>query len=95
MKAYKLFDLDSHIVFISRDLVFHESIFPYASLPSTSNLSSSLPLPCVPSISSTFDDTVLSCSHSFIPSQDSIIQVHHELDDEFLDDVPEEPFTCY
>ncbi|XP_075669791.1 uncharacterized protein LOC142639513 [Castanea sativa] len=92
VKGYKLFDLDSHSVFISRDVVFHESVFPYASLPSTSNPSSSLPLPCVLGISSTFDDTLLSCSHSSIPSQDSIIQVHHELNDEFLDDVPEKFF---
>jgi hypothetical protein len=29
-KGYKLFDLHSHLVFISRDVVFHELIFPFA-----------------------------------------------------------------
>ena len=91
VRGYKLFYPESHTVFISKDVVFHESIFPYASLSSNSKPSSSLPLPYVPAISSTFDDTLLSSPHSSITSQDSIIQVHHELDDEFLDDVPKEP----
>ena len=30
VKGYKLFDLESHFVFISRDVVFHETIFPYS-----------------------------------------------------------------
>ncbi|CAL8168164.1 unnamed protein product [Prunus armeniaca] len=33
-KAYKLYDLTTHKFFTSRDIVFHETIFPYASLPS-------------------------------------------------------------
>ena len=35
IKGYKLLDLQSHTIFISRDVVFHESIFPfhYLSLP--------------------------------------------------------------
>ena len=31
VKGYKVFDLHSHSVFISRDFVFHESVFPYKS----------------------------------------------------------------
>ena len=31
VKGYKLFDLDTHSVFVSRDVVFHESVFPYFS----------------------------------------------------------------
>jgi hypothetical protein len=38
MKGYKLLDLHTHYSFISRDVIFHESIFPYKS-------SLSLPLP--------------------------------------------------
>jgi len=29
-KGYKLFDLHTHSIFISRDVIFHESIFPFA-----------------------------------------------------------------
>jgi hypothetical protein len=32
IKGYKLLDLQSHTAFISRDVVFHESIFPFHSL---------------------------------------------------------------
>ncbi|XP_074302539.1 uncharacterized protein LOC141634162 [Silene latifolia] len=30
-KAYKLYDLDNHKVFVSRDVLFHENIFPFSS----------------------------------------------------------------
>jgi hypothetical protein len=30
-KGYKLYDLINHSVFVSRDVVFHEHIFPFAS----------------------------------------------------------------
>ncbi|KAK9750505.1 hypothetical protein RND81_02G201300 [Saponaria officinalis] len=32
-KAYKLYDLTSHKVIISRDVVFHEHVFPYKTAP--------------------------------------------------------------
>ena len=40
IKGYKVLDLDFNSIFISRDIVFYESIFPYASAshPSTSYL---------------------------------------------------------
>ncbi|KAL0401838.1 UNVERIFIED_CONTAM: Retrovirus-related Pol polyprotein from transposon RE1 [Sesamum latifolium] len=44
-KAYKLYDLDEHTYFTSRDVVFHEDIFPY-KLASPSD-STSCPLPIV------------------------------------------------
>ncbi|KAL2230632.1 UNVERIFIED_CONTAM: Retrovirus-related Pol polyprotein from transposon RE2 [Sesamum indicum] len=43
-KAYKVYDLDSNTLFASRDVIFHESIFPFQSLPSTTE-NISLPLP--------------------------------------------------
>jgi hypothetical protein len=44
-KAYKLYDFTTHQMFTSRDVVFHETIFPYESIPSTSsNLAIFLPL---------------------------------------------------
>jgi len=29
IKGYKLFDLSTHTIFVSRDVVFHENVFPY------------------------------------------------------------------
>ena len=44
-RAYKLYDLATHQMFISHDVVFHETIFPYESIPSTSlNLAPVIPL---------------------------------------------------
>jgi hypothetical protein len=45
-KAYKLYNLTIHKFFTSRDIVFHEHIFPY-KLPLT------IPAPHVPSAAST------------------------------------------
>lgn len=45
-KAYKLYDLATHQVFNSCDVVFHENIFPYESTPSTfTNSTPIIPLP--------------------------------------------------
>ena len=59
IKGYKLFDLESHTIFVSRDVIFHESIFPYVSNSCESDPHPSLPLPCVPAIPIIFDDTIL------------------------------------
>ena len=68
-----MFDLQSRSIFISRDVVFHEKVFPFASnsfLPSTGLI----PLPSIPSIPSVFLDPTSSVT------ADSIIQIHHDLD---------------
>ena len=91
VKGYKLFDLDTHSVFVSRDVMFHESIFPYSSSSSGSTSSTSLPLPCAPSVPILLDDHILSKLASSALSPDSIIQLHHSIDDDFLDEVPVEP----
>ncbi|RVW56241.1 Retrovirus-related Pol polyprotein from transposon RE1 [Vitis vinifera] len=67
-KAYKLFDLSTKKVFTSRDVKFHEDIFPYVSLKPNSTLPSlthnSGPIPLVAyNISSSFDST----SHALSP----------------------------
>ncbi|KAL0307506.1 UNVERIFIED_CONTAM: Retrovirus-related Pol polyprotein from transposon RE2 [Sesamum calycinum] len=36
-KGYKLYDLDDKVLFVSRDVVFHEGIFPYKNTPDSSN----------------------------------------------------------
>ncbi|KAL6334539.1 hypothetical protein AAG906_018039 [Vitis piasezkii] len=61
-KAYKLFDLSTKKVFTSRDVKFHEDIFPYVSLKPNSTLPSlthnSGPIPLVAhDISSSLDST--------------------------------------
>uniref|UniRef100_A0A2N9IYX8 CCHC-type domain-containing protein n=1 Tax=Fagus sylvatica TaxID=28930 RepID=A0A2N9IYX8_FAGSY len=45
-KAYKLYNLDTHKIFFSRDVTFHEDIFPFQDLPDISHPSIPiLPLP--------------------------------------------------
>ncbi|KAL0409332.1 UNVERIFIED_CONTAM: Retrovirus-related Pol polyprotein from transposon RE2 [Sesamum radiatum] len=41
-KAYKVYDLDSHMMFHSRDVTFRETVFPFASIPP---LTDNIPLP--------------------------------------------------
>ncbi|WJZ95109.1 hypothetical protein VitviT2T_013901 [Vitis vinifera] len=67
-KAYKLFDLSTKKVFTSRDVKFHEDIFPYVSLKPNFTLPSlthnSGPIPLVAhDISSSLDST----SHALSP----------------------------
>ena len=88
---YKLFDLESHTVFVSRDVIFHELVFLYVSNSCEFDSYPSLPLPCVPTIPTIFNGTILPKPPSSTIPQDSIIQVHHTLDDDFLDEIPEEP----
>jgi len=71
-KAYKLHDLTTHKIFTSRDIVFHEHIFPFESPPS-------IPPPTIPvlprfisdpSLSNTFptiSTTPLESFHSVTP----------------------------
>ncbi|XP_075659243.1 uncharacterized protein LOC142629146 [Castanea sativa] len=73
------------------DVVFHEFVFPYASSSNSSLPAIPLPLPCVPSIPPLHDDPIMPSHSTPILSFDSIIQVHHILDDDFLDDLPEAP----
>ena len=73
IKGYKLFDLQSHSIFISRDIIFHEKIFPFASHTSFPS-STLIPLPSIPSISPVFLDPISSVN------VDSIVQIHHDLD---------------
>ncbi|KAL2242665.1 UNVERIFIED_CONTAM: hypothetical protein Sindi_0384500 [Sesamum indicum] len=43
--AYRLYDLHSHNIFISRNVQFHEDIFPFAQIPPSAT---SVPLPHIP-----------------------------------------------
>lgn len=44
-KAYRLYDLDTNVIFTSRDVIFHETIFPFAATHHTINQPIVLPLP--------------------------------------------------
>ena len=91
IKGYKLYDLDTHSIFVSRDVVFHESVFPYVSSSNGSISSNPLPLPCASPVPSLHDDPLLSKPNTLILTPHSIIQVHHTIDDDFLDEVPDAP----
>ena len=81
IKGYKLFDLHSHSIFISRDVTFHEKVFPFASHTSLPS-SGLIPLPSIPSIPPVLLDPISSVN------TDSIVQIHHDLDTDdqaFLD----------
>jgi hypothetical protein len=45
IKGYKLYDLHINIVFVSRDVIFHEAIFSFALKNPISSTDSVLPLP--------------------------------------------------
>ena len=91
IKGYKLYDLDTHAIFVSRDVVFHESVFRYVSSSNDSIYFNSLPLPCVSLVPPLHDDLLLSRPNTPTLTPHSIIQVHHTIDDDFLDEVPEAP----
>ena len=87
VKGYKLFDLDSHTIFLSRDVVFYESSFPFASnnSPKCDDL---IPLPVFPSNpSSTSLDFPFSTPYSSsLPiSDDTIVQIHQDFDGDIQD----------
>jgi hypothetical protein len=62
-KAYKLYNITTHKFLTSRDIVFHEHIFPY-QLPLT------IPAPPIPSTESTTATPAIPLSISNLPSTD-------------------------
>ena len=91
VKGYKLYDLDTHVVFVSRDVVFHESVFPFVPSSNSSINLNSLPLPCASPVPPLHDEALLFPPHNSTFSPHSITQVHHNIDNDLLDDVPEAP----
>lgn len=78
IKGYRLYDLDSHQVFVSRDMVFHESQFPFASknVPAESTI----PLPCFQSHDTSADLGVVpectSPSVTLVPNTSPSVHTH-------------------
>ena len=91
IKGYKVLDLATNSVYISRDIVFYESNFPYASTSSPSNsYLTDFVFPHVNSSSSCTSDCLSSTTpaHSFpdsIPISDSDLVISH------FDSVASEP----
>jgi hypothetical protein len=84
IKGYKLFDLSTHSVFVSRDVVFHESIFPYHPTFTSSNPHFHdivLPVPIsdddLPFSLSSNPNPVISISdpHSIPPVSDPVVDI--------------------
>ncbi|KAL0342724.1 UNVERIFIED_CONTAM: Retrovirus-related Pol polyprotein from transposon RE1 [Sesamum calycinum] len=74
--GYKLYDLDTNHPFTSRDVVFHESIYPYDAIQS----SDSCPLPTVPLYTENLRSTPsLSISVPTVSSSPSTEQDEHNL----------------
>ena len=90
VKGYKLYDLNTHAVFVSRDVVFHESVFPFVP-SSNDSIPFNLPLPYASLVPPLHDDPLLFKPNTSALTPHSIIQVHHTIDDDFLDEVPEAP----
>ena len=91
VKGFKVFDVNSHTVFVSRDVTFHESVFPFVSNSNNSvQQPCSIPISFVPAVNPLFDPLIQSQSASVVP-HDSITHIHHSIDDDLLDEVPVEP----
>ena len=59
VKGYKLLNLFTKRIFISRDVIFHETVFPFVSNPYSSFSHSNIPLPHLfPSVASPHDPLV-------------------------------------
>ena len=86
VKGYKLFDLLSHTVLISRDVVFHEKVFPFSVTEVVSSSSSFIPLPSMstPIPSSFYDNpsqpSSIPSTSSHTISNATIIDIHHDID---------------
>ena len=69
-KGYRIYDFKTHQIYVSRDVIFHESIFPYHDLPSPSSKNSITITPI--NDDGTFDYTTPSIVPIDVSSSDSI-----------------------
>lgn len=83
MKASKLYDIENKKIFISRDVVFHEEIFPFHQITSSNEIIDVFPdlvLPQPISSGSTVADepalTTLTQQQMSLPSQDPVVAAH-------------------
>lgn len=57
-KGYKLLDISSDVLFVSRDVTFHESHFPYHTYSRTTDFPTAIYIPAMTSTHSSFSDTL-------------------------------------
>ena len=89
LKVSKSLMLTLTLFFVSRDVTFHESVFPFVSNSNNSvQQPCSIPISCVPAVNPLFYPLIQ--SQSVVP-HDSITHIHHSIDDDLLDEVPIEP----
>ncbi|KAL0297760.1 UNVERIFIED_CONTAM: hypothetical protein Sradi_6828100 [Sesamum radiatum] len=89
-KGYKLFDLDDKVLFVSRDVVFHEGIFPYKNTPDSRN---EFPFPvAVRDEDSTSNQTTSAPIHDSAPIN-SVDSPHHSSLHNF-NPLPEDNSLC-
>ena len=69
MKAYRLYDIHAKQVFVSRNVIFHEEVFPFQFVIDTTHLSDPFPDLVLPIPLS--DSSLTPTSHQFISSQSS------------------------
>lgn len=70
VKGYKLLDLESHKIVVSRNVIFHEDMFPLASAqPNDDSLRLFTPSSPLPSGDNNPHTTSEICPYSFLPSQ--------------------------
>ena len=69
-KGYRIYDFKTHQIYVSRDIIFHESIFPYHDLPSPS-LKNSITITLIDD-DGTFDYTTPPIVPTEVSSSDSI-----------------------
>ena len=81
VNGYKVMDLDTHSVFVSRDVQLHESIFPFQSqnstFPSPPTESILLPSTSVPSQATCFDTSLLVLPITLVDDHTTILITPH------------------
>ncbi|KAL2236639.1 UNVERIFIED_CONTAM: hypothetical protein Sindi_0855600 [Sesamum indicum] len=75
-KGYKVYDLEDHILFTSRDVIFHELIFPFAQVQSIERFECPFPTPSMDTDDS-HTESVTMPSPSYVASPETIPLVQH------------------
>ncbi|GAA0160212.1 hypothetical protein LIER_16816 [Lithospermum erythrorhizon] len=71
-KGYKLYDLNSHKILVSRDVVFHENVFTYAQSVPTSVVANLIPINPSDSLVPLFDDIPITNSSPVVDHSQNI-----------------------
>ena len=84
-KAYKLYNLQTRSFFISRDVIFHESTYPFHALPQSEPVLDPfpdlvLPIPNLDAIPSSPTDNILPPNQPLVPPAPALEPaIHHDI----------------